>query len=169
MKQWNNELSHFDLSDLITNFQLYLSQQSQKYIYTCAITYIHAWDAWYYQCKCKVMKTYYAWLQSCKGMWSHKNHTMTIFTLSHLKHYNITYWNYYNEFLHNVHTWNGPFFTQGNMCMDIDNGASKYALGVKTWWSNCALWLILNYCNEGNFVPSFHSKYPHGFGETKIQ
>jgi hypothetical protein len=29
----------------------YLSQQSQKYIYTCAITYIHAWDAWYYQSK----------------------------------------------------------------------------------------------------------------------
>jgi len=32
-----------------------------------------------------------------------------------------------------MHTWNDPFFTQGNMHMDINNGASKYALGVKTW------------------------------------
>jgi hypothetical protein len=150
---------------------IFHNNHKSTFILVQSLTYMHGMHGMHdiINAKCKVMKIYYAWLQGCKGMWSYKTHTMTIFTLSHLKHYNITYWNNCNKFFHNMHTWNGSFFTQGNMCMDIDNVTSKYALGVKTWWSNCVLWLILNYCNECNFVPSFHSKYPHGFGETKIQ
>lgn len=66
-----------------------------------------------------------------KACWSHKNHTTTIFTLSHLKDYNITYWNYYNEFLHNMHTWNGPFSHKATCAWTLTMGPQNMHLVSK--------------------------------------
>jgi hypothetical protein len=172
MKQWTNELSHFDLSDLITKFSiLSFTTITKVHLYLC--NHLHTCIGCMillYQCKMQGYENILCMIaRFVKACWSHKNHTTTIFTLSHLKHYNITYIGIIiMNSIHNNAYMEWPFSTQGNMCMDIDKwGRLKictwYALGIKTWWSNCAnLWLILNYCNnEGNFVPKFSLQNIH--------